>query len=415
MASKEEKLSKKEEKKAKAEEKRRLKQLEQDKKQAAAKVDEARAWMGDPTATPASQALAVGKSLPDLTKAVATLTEALEKHAENTDALQLRGSCYREQKSYENAIADFGKCIAIDSTNWHALEGRAYCFEQEGDWDRAILDWTDAVEVRPLADHPYCMRANARLHKRSTGLKLRAAELELVVQDLHQALRLNPSNHHAHTTLASCYEAHGMYQQALHHYTAALHLHTGYDHALYRRGQCAVASVLARVNADAEAALLAAQEDTRAKREGLPLREKKELSISEQLAIEEQAAKASKSEREILLQAVEDFTVLVTAATEKERKHEEIPLLLQRATAWMLLFDIPDDGGDAAKKGPTEPPLEEAQKDIDFCAQALQRADPAEKIGGSAPGVLQDVLRIKVTELAARKQEASRRKMAGKM
>ena len=415
------------EKAARAREKKERKALEAAMKQSAIKVDEARALIADPTATANAVAAVAGKNLPDFHKALATLTEAVELHAENSDALQLLGDCHREQRHYDDALSKYTDCITLAPANWRALEGRAFCFEQKKDWDQALTDWDAAAEVRPDADYPVCMRAAARLHKRSSGLRLRRAEFELVELDLKAALRLNPHNHQAHCTLAACYEAHGMFNLAVEHYTKALQVHTAYDHALYRRGQCAIAAVEARQDADGEAARLAAEMVLNARREGLALPKGHEPTIQEQLAAEEEAAKRSASERELLVQAIDDFTVLIVVAAEKERKNEELPMLLHRATAWMLLQNVPEDpagGGGAAdlvmarsmsmanfgKSGAAPAPLDEAAKDLDFVAANVSKADPTEHVGGALVATLQDVLRIKNAELNALKAAKARRK-----
>ena len=63
--------------------------------------------------------------------------------------LALRGDAYKEKGSYQPALADYGKSIALHATPVRSYMGRADLYERMGDRTRAIADYEEALELGP--------------------------------------------------------------------------------------------------------------------------------------------------------------------------------------------------------------------------------------------------------------------------
>lgn len=63
--------------------------------------------------------------------------------------LALRGDAYKEKGSYQPALADYGKSIALHATPVRSYMGRADLYERMGDRTRAIADYQEALELGP--------------------------------------------------------------------------------------------------------------------------------------------------------------------------------------------------------------------------------------------------------------------------
>jgi Tfp pilus assembly protein PilF len=366
------------EKAQKAKEKKERKLLEQQMKQSREKLEEAKVLM-DPIEP---------KTAPNFAKAVTTLDGALELWAENSDAYRLRGECHRENRNLDGAIDDFSAALTIDETSLPALEGRASCYMALSKWDAAVADFTRMIEVAPHHDHAYNMRATARLQKRAIGLRLRNAELTSVIDDFTQALKLNPNNFHATCNLARCYDEHGMHEEAIQQYTAALKLKDDYAYAIYRRGVAALTLVETRQEAQRKAMAAAEESEVApAPAAGEPT----EAEITAQLEAEKAAEAAAAEEQRMLQSAVSDLSRIIPA----EEAQNELPCILHRAACFILLAQA-----------------DRAQADVKMAASVLDplSGDDLKEaaFGGTPAALLKEALEIRKQELAALKQKDRR-------
>lgn len=90
----------------------------------------------------------------DLTKAVETLTEALQHDSSDVDALYMRGCALQELFVLDNAAKDFSRILTVDPTHFRALYQRAVCNILKVDYSQAVrdldmalrfdLEWRDA-------------------------------------------------------------------------------------------------------------------------------------------------------------------------------------------------------------------------------------------------------------------------------
>ncbi len=323
----------------KAKEKKEKKLLELQMKQSKEKCDEGKTFL-EPE----------GKAQPQFAKAIALFDSAIELYPENSEAFTLRATAYLEQKQPEHAIEDFTKALSLNSQSVSALEGRASCYESLHQWDKAIADCTAIIAIQPENDHAFNLRGMCRLRKRPMGLRLKNADFALVVEDFSTAARLNENNFHALTNLGKTYEEHGQYKRAIEQYTKALKIKDDYTYALFRRGCAAMCMV--------EAALKAEPKELNPAT----------LTVSEQLALEEETERLNRENRDLLKQAITDLTKVIG-----DEKEKELTALVYRGSCYHM-------SGDMAR----------AAEDFNFVKNAAHNPDL-----NCPPGLL-DVIRIRM-------------------
>lgn len=310
------------EKQQKAKEKKERKLLEQQIKQSKEKFDEGRAFL-EPE----------GKAPPVYPKAIAAFDAAIELYPENADAFTFRGHAYRDQGMFDNAIEDYSKAFSLNAQCVPALEGRATCYESLGHWDKAANDYTTILSIQPENDHAYNMRGVARLHRRAPGLLLKNADFAAVVEDFTAAIRLNENNYFAFCNLGKAYVDQRMYRKAIEAFTKALDVKEDYSYATFRRGSAALLLVEALQNE------VQAKVDAKAKAEASisATATKEEVDRVAQLIISSQEAeeKAAKEVKQLLQQAIADFTKIIP-----EEKQNELTAIVHRGSCHALLGDL---------------------------------------------------------------------------
>ena len=306
-----------------AKEKKEKKELELRIKTANEKCDEGRAFL-EPE----------GKAAPQYTKAIACFDSAIGTYGEIAEPFAFRASAYLEQKQPEQAIEDYTKALSLNPQSVMSLEGRAACYELLQQWDKAIADYSTITTIQPENDHAYNMRGCCRLRKRPNGLKLKNADFAAVVDDFQTALRLNENNFHAHANLGKAFEDHQMYKKAIDEFSRALKLKDDYTYALFRRG-CSAMSLV---------------EERRRHRE----QESKQLAVEDEIAAEEAREKARQEERDLLKQAIADFTRVIG-----EEKEKELTAVIYRGSCFQMAHEYSKAEEDFlfAKKAVTNPEL----------------------------------------------------------
>lgn len=81
----------------------------------------------------------------DLTKAVETLTEALQHDSNDVDALYIRGCALQELFVLDNAAKDFSRVLTIDPRHFRALYQRAVCETLKSQYTQAVRDLDTAL------------------------------------------------------------------------------------------------------------------------------------------------------------------------------------------------------------------------------------------------------------------------------
>jgi len=95
-------------------------------------------------------------------KAIDDLNVALEKDAQNADALALRASAYRYVEAQELAMQDATAAVSIDPDNVNALLERGILYWLVDQLARARRDWEHIVEVDPKSRAADLARLNLR-------------------------------------------------------------------------------------------------------------------------------------------------------------------------------------------------------------------------------------------------------------
>jgi len=95
-------------------------------------------------------------------QAIDDLNVALEKDAQNADALALRASAYRHVEAQELAMHDVVAAVSIDPDNVNALLERGILYRLANQLARARRDWEHIVEVDPESRAAHFARLNLR-------------------------------------------------------------------------------------------------------------------------------------------------------------------------------------------------------------------------------------------------------------
>ncbi|MBK9749178.1 MAG: tetratricopeptide repeat protein [Chloroflexi bacterium] len=153
---------------------------------------------------------------------------AIERDPYYVGALHLRAQFYQDQGDIEAALDDLNLAIEIDPFYVGAYLRRGIIMSNEyGDTEAALADFNYAIGLDPTDDRVYAAR----------GLNyLRRGETELGINDLKQALALNPNNENAAHNLAYVFGLEARYTESLAIYTSLLQADL-YDHftsLLYR-------------------------------------------------------------------------------------------------------------------------------------------------------------------------------------
>ncbi len=76
-----------------------------------------------------------------------SLTEVIEKHPDDPQAYNVRGSVFAESGHSEQALADFNKAINLDANYAQAYANRGLLYRQAGKLDLALADYNKALAI----------------------------------------------------------------------------------------------------------------------------------------------------------------------------------------------------------------------------------------------------------------------------
>jgi Tfp pilus assembly protein PilF len=94
------------------------------------------------------------KDTRNLDKAISDVSEAIRLKPDYFDAYRFRAYLYADRKRFDDAIADYTKCIQGDPKNaLTSYSSRAYVYRCESRFDDAIADYTDCIRLGSVNDY----------------------------------------------------------------------------------------------------------------------------------------------------------------------------------------------------------------------------------------------------------------------
>src|SRR6202035_3595209 len=102
------------------------------------------ATLGNPPAAENNDP-AYATAAPNLT----SLSEVIEKHPNDPQAYNMRGSVFGEAGRNEQALADYDKALSLDAGYATAYVGRGMVESQQGKSAQALADFNKAIALKP--------------------------------------------------------------------------------------------------------------------------------------------------------------------------------------------------------------------------------------------------------------------------
>ncbi|MEN2419889.1 tetratricopeptide repeat protein [Streptomyces rimosus] len=140
---------------------------------------------------------------------------------------RLRGREHRKAESWQQAFADFDRCLELAPDDVHALVGRGLTYRYMRDFEPAVRDFSRALEVEPAS-------ITAAFHLGEVARLMGRYEEALAAFD--RPLELDPRYPPAHGSRAVCLRHLGRYEEALTVLEHAIELHPDYAWAMAERG-----------------------------------------------------------------------------------------------------------------------------------------------------------------------------------
>jgi tetratricopeptide (TPR) repeat protein len=138
-----------------------------------------------------------------------------------------RGNLFNEQKSFNNAIADFSKAIELKPDFAEAFYNRGISLRGIGFYDQAISDFTKAIEIDPQYYDAYNNRGSIYIYLK---------QYDKAISDIKTAIKLQPDYDLAYYNYAYAYDDQGLYDKAVYYYSKVMELNPSYKQAYYNRG-----------------------------------------------------------------------------------------------------------------------------------------------------------------------------------
>lgn len=124
-----------------------------------------------------------------------------------------RARAYQRKGDVDQAIADFGRAIAIDPRHAQAYWGRGAAYLQKGDYPRAIADLDTTIGLSPKDAAAYYNRGVA---------KYLSHQLDGALADFDTAIEIRPGYANAYVGRATVYEEKGEREKAIADFRFAL-------------------------------------------------------------------------------------------------------------------------------------------------------------------------------------------------
>ncbi len=230
------------------------------------------------------------KALPDLDKAIASLTnsfnaynlrglayDGLDKQSQAmadfnqaisinpgyAEAYSNRGFVFFENKEYAKALKDYEKAISLDPKLAMAYSHRGFLFAFQGKLDQALEDYNQAISLNPKLLEAYLYRGDLYVRQKKYDLALtdfsnalplnwrNAAtyngrgeaflarnDFDSAIQDFNQAIKLNPDYGKAYKNRGIAYMEKRKFEEALDDFAKAISLNTDLAETYELRGKC---------------------------------------------------------------------------------------------------------------------------------------------------------------------------------
>lgn len=157
-------------------------------------------------------------------KDIATLTAAIEKSPGNPLPHLRRGDLYLDIQSFDSAIDDYTRAIALDDTLDKAYFGRGMALGRKGAIDEGIADLSVFIARNPGDSVALTKRGVRHIWK---------GDLASAEKDLAEAVRLDPTNAEAHDDLGVVLAQRGEHKTAEAHFRATIRLDPSYQKAYH--------------------------------------------------------------------------------------------------------------------------------------------------------------------------------------
>jgi len=192
---------------------------------------------------------------------MALLNEAILEDGTYAELYFFRGVASFSKKTYEPAIEDFTKAIALRPDYFRAYLNRGICWTQRQKTDKAIGDLTRAMELRPGHAGPYHYLGIAWIEKKAydtaigyldKAIELKPDEAELylhrgtawsekkeygnAIEDYNKALALQPDYASAYTSLGNALYRKGEYGKAIQCFTRSIEIKPNNKRAYFGLG-----------------------------------------------------------------------------------------------------------------------------------------------------------------------------------
>ena len=148
---------------------------------------------------------------------VASLSEVIQKHPDDPQAYNMRGSVLADAGNADAALSDFNKAISLDPNYAQAYANRGLLHRQSGKLELALADYNKALSIDGNYAAAYLGRG---IVHRQQGSHVQA------LADLNKAIALRPDNAQAYYNRGLLYQSQRQHQVAVDDFTTALGLTT---------------------------------------------------------------------------------------------------------------------------------------------------------------------------------------------
>ncbi len=181
-------------------------------------------------------------------QAIDQFNKALALDANYAKTYFLRGAVYSMKADYDRAIADYTKVLEIEPEHAKAYYGRGRAYVNKQQYDQAILDFTKAIELNPERAEGYLARGTLYWLKtidRAIAYYTKALEIEpeldkvnydQAIADFTKALEIEPENDDAYDQRGFVYFQRQQYDQAILDLTKVIELNPERAKAYSLRG-----------------------------------------------------------------------------------------------------------------------------------------------------------------------------------
>lgn len=157
-------------------------------------------------------------------KRIAALTAGIEKNPNDPRLHLRRGDLYYDIRSFDSAIDDYTRAIALDDSLDKAYFGRGMALGRKGAVDEGIADLSVFIARNPGDSVALTKRGVRRIWK---------GDFVGAEKDLAEAVRLDPSNAEAHDDLGVVLAQRGEHERAETHFRATIRLDPSYQKAYH--------------------------------------------------------------------------------------------------------------------------------------------------------------------------------------